>query len=138
VTEHTERGIGFFIPVDFVDHPKPAADFVTYPREWRAGVGLRAAYGDGQLWHVSGDARLLTISRSYYQDPESYTRLLGAAVRLEAKYFVQRSWYVFVEGEREFVERNPFDHEDEEESHVVLGVALTGAGHGSTSKEMGR
>ncbi|WP_141735286.1 hypothetical protein [Oligoflexus tunisiensis] len=136
VTEDTEHGIGFFIPVEFVDHPKPAADFATYPREWKAGVGLRAAYGDGQYWHVSGDARLLTISRSYYQDPESYTKLLGAALRLEAKYFVQRSWYVFVEGEREYVERNPFDHEDEQESHVVLGVALTGAGHGSASKEM--
>ncbi|HYX33125.1 MAG TPA: hypothetical protein VE954_08405 [Oligoflexus sp.] len=138
VTEETEHGIGFFIPLEFSDHPKPAADAVTYPREWKAGIGLRAAHGDGQYWHLSGDARLLTVSRSYYQDPESFTKLLGAALRLEAKYFVQRSWHVFVEAEREFVEKNPFDEEDEQESLVVLGVALTGAGHGSAAKEMGR
>ncbi len=138
VTEETERGVGFFIPLEFVDHPKPAADVVTYPREIKAGLGLRAAYGDGQYWHLSGDMRLLTVSRSYYQDPESYTKLLGAAMRVDAKYFVQRSWYVFLEAEREFVEKNPFDEEDEQESLVVLGVALTGAGHGSATKEIGR
>jgi hypothetical protein len=138
VTEDTEHGIGFFIPLEFMDHPKPAADAVTYPREWKVGIGLRAAYGDGQYWHLAGDARLLTVSRSSYQDPESFSKLLGAALRLEAKYFVQRSWHVFVEAEREFVEKNPFDEEDEQESLVVLGVALTGASHGSAAKEMGR
>lgn len=138
VTEDTQQGIGFFIPLEFVDHPKPAADVVTYPREIKVGLGLRAAYGDGQYWHLSGDMRLLTVSRSYYQDPESYTKLLGAAIRVDAKYFVQRSWYLFAEAEREFVEKNPFDAEDAEESLVIIGVALTGAGHGSASKEMGR
>jgi hypothetical protein len=121
-----------------VDHPKPAADVVSYPREFKIGLGLRAAYGDGQYWHLSGDMRVLTVNRSYYQDPESFTKLLGAAVRVDARYFVQRSWYVFLEAEREFVEKNPFDFEDEEESLVALGVALTGSRHGSASKEMKR
>jgi hypothetical protein len=138
VTEASEHGVGFFIPFEFVDHPKPAADVVSYPREIKIGLGLRAAYGDGQYWHVSGDMRVLTVSRSYYQDPESYTKLLGATVRVDAKYFVQRSWYVFLEAERDFVEKNPFDHDDEEESMVALGVALTGSQHGSANKEMGR
>lgn len=138
VTEETETGVGFFIPLDFTDHPKPAADLVSYPREWKVGLGLRAAHGDGQYWHLSGDMRLLTVSRSFYQDPDSFSKLLGAALRIEAKYFVQRSWYVFLEGEREYIEKGPFEAEDENESVVVLGVALTGAGHGSAAKEMGR
>jgi len=138
VTEKTHEGIGFFIPLEFVDHPKPAANVVTYPREIKAGLGLRAAYGDGQYWHLSADMRLLTVSRSSYQDPESYTKLLGAAIRFDAKYFMQKSWYLFAEAERGFVEKNPFDEEDEEESMVMIGVALTGAGHGSAKKEMGQ
>jgi hypothetical protein len=138
VTEATESGIGFFIPVDFVEHPKPAAAMVSFPRELKAGIGLRAAHGDGHFWHLSGDFRLLTVSRSSYQDPDSFSKQLGASMRIDAKYFVQKSWYVFLEAERQYIERNPFDDVDEEQSLVVLGLALTGSGHGSAAKEMGR
>lgn len=137
MSEENEHGLGFFIPLDFMEHPKPAADVVSYPREVKVGVGMRAAYGDGQYWHLSGDARLLSVQRSYFQDPESFEKLLGAAIRIEGKYFVQRSWYVFLEGEREFIERNPHEEEDEDISLLVLGIGLTGSS-GSHVKETGR
>jgi|GEM_PF-3109087 len=128
ITEETTKGIGFFIPVDFSQHPKPASDTVSYPRELKIGLGVRMAYGDGLLWQGSAETRLTTVNRSFYDNPGSFEKLLGASLRVEAKYFVHRSWFVFVEGERSFIEKNPGDLVDEEESLVVLGVALTKQG----------
>ncbi len=133
ITEETTKGIGFFIPVDFSQHPKPASDTISYPRELKIGLGVRMAYGDGLLWQGAAETRLTTVNRSFYDNPESFEKLLGASLRVEAKYFVHRSWFVFVEGERSFIEKNPGDREDEQESLVVLGVALTHQGQAGLS-----
>ncbi len=138
VTEETKQDLGFFIPVDFTQRLKPAADTVSYPRQLVVGLGMRAAYGNDQYWHLSGELRLNSVHRTYYNSPDTYQNLLGAELRIEAKYFVQRSWFAFIEAERSFIERNPGEDADENESLVVIGLALTGAGHDTSSHVQGK
>ncbi|MCX6131508.1 MAG: hypothetical protein NTX25_20910 [Proteobacteria bacterium] len=128
IDSEKNQGFGIFIPFEYSQHPQPSADFLSYPKEVKLGVGARMAYVFEPKLHLIGETRLEVLNRSYYQNPKIFRRLLVADARIEARYRVQRSYFMFLAVERAYVEKNPDELIDEEKSEVSLGISLLGDG----------
>jgi len=122
--EEWTDGYGFFLPIRYRHEPQPSQDRLTFPREIRVGFGLRLVISDGTLYRLSGEALLESIDRSSYPEPESFRKLLGTQVKIDARYFLSRSLYGQVAAEVNQTERDAFEKEEERETKVLVGIGL--------------
>ncbi len=129
-----DEGFGFFLPFAYRHRPTPSPDFISYPKEFDAGVGLRLATSDGASYRIEAEALIEQLRRSYYIDTEAYEQLLQGTLSVDSRYYATPSLYLFGSALLRLTEKNPYERENQRLSEFSIGVALRDFDTGRTAR----
>ncbi len=122
--EKWTQGFSLLIPFAYQQHPQPSPDMLSYPREFKAGLGLELLLTDGSSYRWVSEAILQTVNRSYFQNPDSFQKLLEGTLRSELRAYLRNGFFTFAKGELVVTEKNPGEANDAKKTTVMLGIAF--------------